>query len=152
MLASLKCHRAERGGERIEWILGANLINSQKGVLTLSVRLSVVSTYQCGSHWTDFREIRNFYKKIVEDLQIWLKFEKCRALYVKNFVLLYCWELYNIFIESKLCASNRLSSFHVNTQQLYIVDSYIQVDDNKNGKHCYVSTAEMVTLTRHDML
>ena len=55
-------------------------------------------------------------------------------------------------IERKLCTRNGFSSFHVNTSRLYTVHSYMLVNNNKNGKHCDVSTTTMVTLTGHDIM
>jgi hypothetical protein len=127
-------------------------INSENFVLAsccLCARLSV-RTYQCGSHWTDFRKVWycRLLRKSVEELQICLKSD--------DSVGHFAWRPQEIctvdsstkyFVALQQCKRKPLLRFHGNTQWFYIVD----VNSNAKGRHCCVYVATNVTQTRRNI-
>jgi len=117
----------------------------------LPVRLSVC-LYQHGSHWTDFLEIWywRLLRKLAEKLQISLQLDKNIG-YFK-------WRpqyVYTVDTSTKLLyidESAKRTLLQLNAKlNTSIVDSYIQVNNNINGRYCWVSMVTMVTRTPHNV-
>ena len=118
----------------------------------MSVSLSAC-LYQHGSHWTDFREIWywGLLKKICRETpNIVTTGQKHRVLYMKTSVHLHCWQQYETFVSQQKCKANSWlhSMAKMNT---YIIDSYMQVNNNTNGRYCWVPMGPVFTRTRHNV-
>lgn len=124
-------------------------VNSEKRPLASSCPPAF--PHHSGSQWQYFREIWvwGFLRKAVDKLQIWSKLEKKMADTIWRHTDVYIFECNMKYIVDQqrykgthYCVSDAFNRF-------YIVDSYIQVNNNTKKMHSSVSVATKVTRTRY---